>query len=237
MPIAASTVQEWWQQSLSDPATVTTWFERINIESAAEWTSVLGKEALHRGLLFLVCMIAFFTFLRHGSWIADRLLETADRVFGDPGERLASKMVDAVRGTVMGTAVVALFEGLFIGAGYAITGVPSAALLTMLTIAFAMVPFGAWAAFTLAAFALLLTGGSLWPALAVFGWGAVVMLVGDHFAWPTLVGNVARLPFLLALVGVFGGLQVFGIIGLFIGPVVMASLLTVWREWIIRSER
>ena len=60
------------------------------------------------------------------------------------------------------------------------------------------------------------------------------MFAGDHFVWPTLVGGSARLPFLLAFVGIFGGLAAFGLIGLFLGPVIMAALLTVWREWVFR---
>jgi hypothetical protein len=63
------------------------------------------------------------------------------------------------------------------------------------------------------------------------------MLAGDHFVWPTLVGGVARLPFLFAFVGIFGGIATFGLVGLFVGPVIMAALLTVWREWIVPSAR
>src|SRR5215216_2975421 len=233
LPIAAETVQQWWTQNLSDPRTAASWFKTINAENAAEWTSALGSQLLRRGFMFLVCLVALFAFLRHGSWIAGRLLDTADRVMGDPGERLASKMVDAVRGTVIGTVVVAVAEGLLIGAGYALIGVPSPALFTLLTIAFAMVPFGAWAAFTAGALTLLFNEGSLGWAVAIFGWGAAVMLIGDHVVWPLLVGNAARLPFLLALVGVFGGLHVFGLIGLFLGPLIMASVMTIWREWLI----
>ena len=70
-------------------------------------------------------------------------------------------------------------------------------------------------------------------ALGVFGWGAAIMLTGDQFVWHSVVGSAARLPFLLAVVGVFGGLEVFGLIGLFLGPVIMASLMTIWREWVI----
>jgi predicted PurR-regulated permease PerM len=62
------------------------------------------------------------------------------------------------------------------------------------------------------------------------------MLVGDYFIWPTLVGGAARLPFLFALIGIFGGLQTFGLIGLLVGPVIMAALLTVWREWLLSSD-
>ena len=65
---------------------------------------------------------------------------------GDPGERLATKMVEAVRGTVNGTVVVAVAEGLLIGAGYVAAGVPNPLMFTLLTMAFAMVPLGAWIA-------------------------------------------------------------------------------------------
>ena len=61
------------------------------------------------------------------------------------------------------------------------------------------------------------------------------MLAGDHFIWPTLVCGSARLPFLLAFVGIFGGLAAFGLMGLFMGPVIMAALLAIWREWIFLS--
>jgi len=233
LPIAADSVEQWWRRNLSDPAAAAGWFNSINTDRATEWTRALGGEVLHRAFMFLVCLLALFAFLRDGHWIARRVLDTADRVFGDPGERLAGKLVDTVRGTVNGTVVVAIAEGLLIGAAYVRAGVPHAALFTVLTIAFAMVPFGAWAAFTGAALLLLLSNASVWAAAAVVGWGAVVMLAGDNFIWPALVGNAARLPFLFALVGVFGGLQVLGLIGLFVGPVVMASLLTIWREWLI----
>jgi len=97
-----------------------------------------------------------------------------------------------------------------------------------------MLPFGAWIAFAAAALTLMSGGGSGIAAAGVFCWGAMVMLAGDHFVWPTMVGDAARLPFLFAFVGIFGGLAAFGLIGLFLGPAIMAALLTVWREWIFR---
>ena len=96
----------------------------------------------------------------------------------------------------------------------------------------AMLPFGAWLAFTAASLVLLLQGGSVLAAAGLFGFGAAVMLVGDNFVQPGLIGGAARLPFLWALIGIFGGLQTFGVIGLFLGPVVMAGILTICREWI-----
>jgi predicted PurR-regulated permease PerM len=147
------------------------------------------------------------------------------------------KTVDAIRGTITGSAVIAVSEGLIIGAGYVLAGVPNAALFTVLTIAFAMVPFGAWAVFVAAAVTLVASGGSGVAAAALFAWGAAVMLSGDHFVWPLMVGGAARLPFLFAFIGIFGGLASFGLVGLFLGPVIMAAVLTVWREWVMRSRR
>jgi predicted PurR-regulated permease PerM len=165
--------------------------------------------------------------------MASRIMETADRILGDPGERLASKVVEAARGTVNGAMIIAVVDGVLIGIGYVIAGVHSPLLFAVLTAAFALMPFGAWIAFTAASLLLLLEGGSGWAALGVFSWGAVIMLTCDHFLWPVLVGGVVRLPFLLALIGIFGGLETFGLIGLVLGPIIMAVLLTVWREWLV----
>lgn len=234
LPIAGEHAVEWWRANLADPRAANEWLPRA--QSAAEWVSALGGQVLHRSFMFFIAMIALFFILRNGRWIGQRVLDTADRILGDPGERLASKMVEAVRGTVNGTVVVAVVEGLLIGIGYFAAGVPNPLLFTLLTMAFAMLPLGAWIAFTAAALLFVLKGGSGWAAVAVFGWGATVMLVGDHFVWPTLVGGAARLPFLFALVGIFGGLQTFGLLGLFLGPVIMAAVLTVWREWLVPPQ-
>jgi predicted PurR-regulated permease PerM len=235
LPIAADSVREWWTQNLSEPRSSAAWLQSLRIESASDLLKNLGGQLVNRAFMFFFALIALFVLLRDGHAVARRVLLTADRIFGDPGEGLAEKMVAAIRGTVNGTIIVAVGEGLLIGAAYVLAGVPSAMIFTILTIAFAMLPFGAWAAFTLAAVTLVLSGGEMWIAFAVFAWGAVVMLTGDHFVWPVLVGGAARLPFLFAFVGIFGGLASFGLLGLFLGPVVMAALLTIWREWVVAA--
>jgi predicted PurR-regulated permease PerM len=235
LPIAGEHAVNWWRNNLSDPQAASAWFP--DGESAAGWMKAIGGQLLHRVLMFFVALMALFVLLRNGAWMGERFLEMADRILGDPGERLASKLVEAVRGTLNGTVVVAVAEGLLIGVGYIAAGVPNPLMFTVLTMAFAMVPLGAWIAFTAAALLLVFKGGSEWAAAGVVGWGAAVMLVGDYFLWPTLVGGAARLPFLLALVGIFGGLQAFGLLGLFVGPVVMAALLVVWREWLVAPAK
>ena len=234
LPIAAESLQEWWRNNLSDPKAATAWLKTINMDDASNLLRTFGAQLLHRLFLMFFSLIALFVLLRNGRLLASRFLETCDKLFGEAGEGLMEQMVDATRGTVNGTVLVAVGEGLLIGVGYLIAGVPNAIIFTVLTTALAMLPFGAWAAFSAAALLLVSGGGSGLAAAGVFFWGAIVMFAGDHFVWPTLVGDSARLPFLLAFVGIFGGLAAFGLLGLFLGPVIMAALLVVWREWIFR---
>ena len=234
LPIAAESLQSWWRDNLSDPKAATGWLQTVNADNASEFFKTFGGQLLHRLFLLLFSLLTLFFLLRNGRDVASRFLETCDRLIGDPGEGLVEKMVDATRGTVNGTVLVAVGEGLLIGIGYFVAGVPNPMMFTILTTAFAMLPFGAWLAFTTAALVLISGGGSGFASVAVFCWGAIIMLAGDHFVWPTLVGGSARLPFLFAFVGIFGGLAAFGLFGLFLGPVIMAALLTVWREWIFR---
>lgn len=234
LPIAAESMAQWWRANLSDPKAATAWLQTVNADDASGLFRTLGGQLLHRLFMLFFALLVLFVLLCNGGSVARRFVETCDRLFGEPGEGLVERTVDAIRGTVNGTVLVAVGEGLLIGVGYLVAQVPNAVMFTILTTAFAMLPFGAWLAFTTAALVLLSGGGSGIAATCVFFWGAIVMLAGDHFVWPTLVGGSARLPFVVAFVGIFGGLAAFGLVGLFVGPVIMAALLSVWREWIFR---
>ncbi len=236
LPFTGDLLVNWWQANLSDPQAADRWLRGMNLESFTGWTRALGGEVLHRLMLFLITLVALFFIYRDGAWLSEYALATADRFIGDPGERLATKIVEAVRGTVNSTVVIAVVEGIIIGIAYMLIGAPNALLLALLTIAFAMLPLGAEIAVTAVSLVLLVQGFGVLPVLALFLFGMAVTIIGDNFIWPALVGRAARLPFLLALVGVLGGVQTFGLIGLFIGPVIMAVLLVIWREWIAPRE-
>lgn len=236
LPFTGDHLVNWWKANLSDPQAISRWLHGINLESFTSWTRALGGELLNRALLFALTLVALFFLYRDGGSMAERALATADRFLGDPGERLATKIVEAVRGTVNGTVVVAVVEGLILGVAYTLFGAPNAVFLALLTMAAAMIPLGAEIAVTLISLLLLLQGFSFVSVLLLFAFGLAATFIGDNFVWPALVGRSARLPFLLALVGVLGGVQTFGLIGVFVGPVIMAVLLVVWREWIAPRE-
>jgi predicted PurR-regulated permease PerM len=234
LPVIGNQATQWWREHLAKPQQAGDLLRNLNMAALANWTQAFGTQLLSRAFVFFVTMIALFFLLRDGEWLGGRLLDHADRVLGNPGEQLAERLVASARGTFNGTVLVAIGEGVLIGIAYFIAGVPRPMLFTVLTIALAMLPFGAWVAFTAAALLLLLQGGGPLLAGLLFGWGALVMVIGDNFIQPGLIGGAVRLPFLWALIGIFGGLETFGLLGLFLGPVIMAALMTVWREWVDR---
>jgi predicted PurR-regulated permease PerM len=236
VPVLGNRAAQWWREHLAQPQPAGGLLGNLDPPALANWTKALGAELLHRGFLFFVTMLALFFLFRDGEWLGRRLLDHADRVLGDPGERLAQRLLLAARGTFNGTVLVAISEGALIGIGYLVTGVPHAVLFAAITAAFAMLPFGAWFAFTAAALLLLSQGGAILVATLLFGWGAAVMMIGDNFIQPGLIGGSVRLPFLWALIGIFGGIHTFGFLGLFLGPVIMAGLMTIWRDWIDRPQ-
>jgi predicted PurR-regulated permease PerM len=230
LPLVGQHFDAWWQAHLGGPQSAEQLLNGIDSQTLTEWSKTLGGALVSRLLHTFLTFLALFILLRNGNEIGRHVLAATDRWFGRPGERLAESMASAVRGTVNGTILVAVGEGILIGIGFMLAGVPNAALFAVLTTAFAMLPLGAWLAFGTAAIVLILAGGSILAAAAVAGWGAVVMLIGDNFVQPALIGGAVRLPFLWTLFGILGGLETFGLIGLFLGPVLMAALLTIWRQ-------
>ena len=232
IPVLGQSGESWWRTHLTDPAQAAEVLKGLDFGSIASWSQLVGGELMHRLLLALITFMAVFFLFRDGDRVADRVLEVVDKMLGDPGEQLASKLASTVRGTVNGTVLVAIGEGVLITIGYMVTGVPHPILFGLLTIAFAMLPMGAWLAFGAASAVLFVQEGSLWLPAALFAGGAVVMLLGDNVVQPALIGGATRLPFLWTLIGILGGLETFGLVGLFVGPVLMAALLTIMREWL-----
>jgi predicted PurR-regulated permease PerM len=231
IPLLGAQLEQWWHVHLSRPEAAKELLNQVDTKSVIGSTGDIGLEVLHRTFQFLVMLLTLYFTFRDGSWSARHLMDVADQWLGHPGERLVDRTVTAVRGTVIGTVAVALGEGGLITIGYLIAGVPRPFLFGLLTVAFAMVPLGAWFAFSMVTLVALSDGGA-GAAATVFGVGAVVMMTGDYFAQPAIIGANARLPFLWTWIGIFGGLQTFGLVGLFLGPVVMAAILTVWRSWV-----
>lgn len=231
LPLIGSRFHGLWQQYLATPAASGQLIAQLDASTILNWIKNAALAMAQGTLLLFVTLVALFTLLHRGASLGTQGMRFIARSVGHGGEAFAERMVDAVRVTVVGTVFVALAEGALIGVGYAIAGVPRPVLFALMTAAFAMLPFGAWFVFSIASLVLLLAGAPIAAAL-VFVYGAAVMLIGDNIVQPALIGSRAELPFLLALIGIFGGIASMGLVGLFIGPVVMTALLIAVREWL-----
>ena len=98
-----------------------------------------------------------------------------------------------------------------------------------------MVPGGAPLSVTLVSLYLVASGSPI-AAVGLFAWGAIELFIVDKTLRPKLVGGPIRLPFLPTLFGLIGGVKTMGMVGLFVGPVLMALLVAIWREWLLTTE-
>jgi predicted PurR-regulated permease PerM len=172
--------------------------------------------------------VLFFLYL-HGAILAGQILTSSRKWFGDTGVRYAEHAVTAVRATVNGLVLLGLGEGLLLGIGYGFTGMSHPAILAAITGVFAMIPFAA--KFVVAACAgVLAASGQVGAGIALFVYGVIVIVIADNYVRPMLIGGSIKLPFLWTLLGILGGLENFGLLGLFLGPTIMAVVISIWRD-------
>jgi len=220
-----------WQTNLGQPGQISEITSRTLQGGLVHAGRKVGSEALHRLVLLGFMLLTLFMLLREAEGVIEQVKLASRRAFGPAGENIGRQMVLSVHGTVNGLVLVGLAEGVLLGIVYVIVGVPHATLFGLMTALLAMVPFGAGVAFGIAALVLLATN-NLVGALVVIVVGAVVTFVADHFARPVLIGGATRLPFIWVLLGILGGVTAWGLLGLFLGPAILAALILLWREWV-----
>ena len=234
LPIGARQATDWWQTNLATPESANELLRRARQSQLVSNSGQIGADIAHRAVLFGFMLLTLFFLFKDGERFGNQLQRASERAFGPAGERIGRQMIASVHGTVDGLVLVGLGEGFILGIGYLILGVPHPTLFGLFTAIAAMVPFGAAVVFGIAALILLIQG-SVASAIIIGAAGMVVTFVADHFIRPTLIGSATRLPFLWVLLGILGGVETWGLLGLFLGPAIMAALMLLWREWAARG--
>lgn len=174
--------------------------------------------------------LAFF-FLRNADVLAERLRNGVERLAGDKGKRLLKVAGDTVRSVVYGILGTALTQGIVAGLGFYIAGVPGAIFLGMLTFFLAVIlPFGpplVWIPATLWLFGQGTPGWGIFMLL----WGLFGISSVDNVVRPFIISLGTKLPFVLIFCGVIGGALAFGLVGLFLGPTLLAVAYRLVDEW------
>lgn len=186
--------------------------------------------AIGRGVMevALSVFIAFFI-LRDGAAAAERLTTGVGRIAGDRGRRLLEVAGQTVRGVVYGILGTALVQGAMAGVGFWIAGVPGAGLLAVLTFFLSVVPMGPPLVWIPAVIWLFNQGSTGW-GIFMLVWGLGVSSV-DNVVKPWLISQGSAMPFILIFFGVLGGALGFGVIGVFLGPTLLAVAYRLLEEW------
>jgi predicted PurR-regulated permease PerM len=182
----------------------------------------------------LIVILAALLYSGGEAW-AGWMRRFGQRLAGEQGERMVVLAGQAIRGVALGVVVTALVQSALGGIGLAIAGVPFAAVLTAIMFALCIAQIGP---------ILVLLGATAWGYYSLgAGWGtfllvwALVVGLMDNFLRPLLIKRGADLPLLLIFAGVIGGLVSFGIVGIFVGPVILAVAYTLLDDWVGADSR
>jgi predicted PurR-regulated permease PerM len=234
LPFAGPYLDDLWVKYIGSPGTMG---ELIQAVSGAHigniYRAVLaaGGGAFHLLLTLLFMLIALFFVYRDGASFSRQIDMLGERILPNRWERISRVVPATISSTVMGMTLIAIGEGIVLGVAYWVAGVPSPVTLGVLTGIMALIPGGAPLSFTLVSIYLLASGSQV-AGLSLFIWGTVELFIVDKTLRPKLVGGPIKLPFLPTFFGLIGGVKTMGFLGLFIGPVLMALLVAIWREWI-----
>jgi predicted PurR-regulated permease PerM len=172
-----------------------------------------------------------------GERATQRLLRFGRRLAGSGGENAVYLAGQTIRGVALGVVVTAIAQSLFGGIGLLIAGVPFAGALTGAMLLFSIAQIGVVPVLGAVVAWLYWTGASAWGTFMLV-W-MIVAGTMDNFVRPILIKKGADLPLLLVFAGVVGGLLAFGLIGIFVGPVILAvadKLLVAWIEGDVQAD-
>jgi predicted PurR-regulated permease PerM len=238
LPAVGSWIDEQWVRYIGHPGAIG---ELVQLVSGANigniYRAVLaaggGLFELFLNLLFM--LIALFFIYKDGERFVGQVDRIGERILPTRWSRISRVVPATISSTVTGMTLIAIGEGIVLGIAYWIAGAPSPVTLGVITGVMALIPGGAPLSFSLVSI-YLIASGSPFAGVALWVWGSVELFIVDKTLRPRLVGGPIKLPFLPTFFGLIGGVKTMGFVGLFIGPVLMALLVAIWREWVRELE-
>jgi predicted PurR-regulated permease PerM len=234
IPMAGEWLGEQWVRYVGHPGALGELVQLVsgsNIGNIYRGVLVIGASAFQSFLTLLFMLITLFFVYRDGHSFSKQLDHLGEQIFPMRWERLSRVVPLTISSTVTGMGIIAIGEGIVLGVAYWLAGMPSPVTLGIITGIMALVPGGAPLCFTLVSIYLVASGSPI-HGVALFTWGTTELFIVDKTLRPKLVGGPIKLPFLPTFFGLVGGVKTMGFLGLFVGPVLMALLVAIWREWL-----
>jgi len=234
LPLVGTRIAQRWEQVAAMPpeeiaAQVAPYARELALWIVQQVGSV-GMLLVSFLLTVLVCAILY----SNGEAAALGVRRFARRLAGEQGDEAVCLAAQAIRGVALGVIVTAALQTTMVAIGFAVAEVPFASLLVPLTFVFCIAQIGPILVLIPVTVWLWSTSGAAWGA-GFLVWSLICGLM-DNFVRPVLIRRGADLPLLLIFSGVIGGLIAMGVIGLFIGPVVLAVAYTLLTDWVSDGE-
>ncbi|HEU0204062.1 MAG TPA: AI-2E family transporter YdiK [Burkholderiaceae bacterium] len=235
LPFVGRAAAQAWQQAAASG--VEGLMARLTpyVGGATRWLVASAGNVGYLSLQFLLTLVLAAIMYAHGEKAAASVRRFGRRIAGERGETSVKVAGQAVRGVVLGVGVTAVVQSVLGGVGLAIAGVAVAGLLTVLMFVLCLAQLGP---------SLVLIPAVVWVYWnGEIGWGtfllvwSVIVSTADNFLRPLLIRRGADMPLLLVFAGVIGGLFAFGLVGIFVGPVVLAVAYKLLETWLSEEER
>jgi predicted PurR-regulated permease PerM len=235
IPWLGDELQDLTTRAAQDPHALGGELKAITDHSFDQIARVIG--GIGRNVIkLLLSVLSLFFLYRGGVRLAGQMAQALEQLLGSRAHDYLEHIGQTVKAVVYGLVLAALVQGVLVGLGYWLAGVGAPVFLAALTTVCGLIPFAAPAIWIGIVLWLFLKGSTV-AGVALFIWGALVMSWTDHMVRPFLISREAEIPFLVVIFGVLGGLAAFGLVGLFVGPVILAVLLAIWREWLLGSDQ
>jgi predicted PurR-regulated permease PerM len=231
--VGARAAAKWQALSAGGPEAIVELLRPLARDTAAlalSMTGGLGSVAVH----FLLTVIIAAILYTNGEHAAEGVTMFAHRIGKERGRNTVRLAGQAVRGVALGVIVTAFLESIIAGVGLWLAGVPRPGLLLAMTFVLCVAQLGPLLVLVPAVIWLFWAGSSLWAGvLLVF---TVLVVVVDNVLKPVLIRRGVDLPLILIVAGVIGGMVGFGVLGLFIGPVILAVTYTLLQSWVREDQ-
>lgn len=238
LPMVGDDLAAYWNTHLSAPNAISNMMEMVSGQHVGNiYRAIVSTTGgvFSSALFILFALMTLFFIYKDGHLIAQQLDIVGERVLVDRWQHFSRVVPATISATVTGMGLIAIGEGVILGVAYWIAGAPSPVLLGVITAVMAMIPGGAPLSFTLVSLYLVGSGDAV-AGIGLFMWGSIELFIVDKTLRPKLVGGPVKLPFLPTFFGLVGGVKTMGFVGLFIGPVLMALIVAVWREWLFNLQ-
>jgi predicted PurR-regulated permease PerM len=232
LPLVGERLAATWRQTASEGGDAL--LARLGPYADRVVTWVLGQLGGAGRVLFHIAMtlIGVVFLYRHGERVGERVRQFAARIAGGYGENAVALAAQATRSVALGVLLTSIIQALLAAIGLMVAGVPWVGMLTLLMVVSGLAQLGPTPVLVPAVAWLYWQGAVGWGT-ALLGWTVFVTLI-DNVIRPFLIRRGANLPLMLIFVGVIGGLFAFGVVGLFIGPVVLAVAYRLLEDWVAR---